>query len=156
MKGGWGGGGRGERKRETDRKRREEWNTGLHRTLTLYSLCKDCTSIRMILRYKKKNVPSFSVNEKRSFFFFFWPLTYLGGCWDRPELTTLHTRRLLCRVSRKTVDRYHTTYFGVNIYIPSLEIKNVPSTERCLIHHPPYSYTALHLAGIPCIRDLCM
>lgn len=67
-----GGGGKGgKRKRETDRKRREEWNTGLHRTLTLYSLCKDCTSIRMILRYKKKNVPSFLVNEKRSFFFFF-------------------------------------------------------------------------------------
>lgn len=67
--GGWGGVGRGERKRETDRKRREEWNTGLHRTLTLYSLCKDCTSIRMILRYKKKTF-QVSPSTKEIFFFF--------------------------------------------------------------------------------------
>lgn len=67
--GGGGGVGRGERKRETDRKRREEWNTGLHRTLTLYSLCKDCTSIRMILRYKKKTF-QVSPSTKEIFFFF--------------------------------------------------------------------------------------
>lgn len=60
----------GKRKRETDRKRREEWNTGLHRTLTLYSLCKGCTSIRMILRYKKKTF-QVSPSTKKGFFFFF-------------------------------------------------------------------------------------
>lgn len=67
-----GGGGKGgKRKRETDRKRREEWNTGLHRTLTLYSLCKDCTSIRMILRYKKKTFQVSPSTKKGLFPFFF-------------------------------------------------------------------------------------
>lgn len=34
---------------KTDRSGREGWNTDLHRTLTLYSLCTGYTSIRMIL-----------------------------------------------------------------------------------------------------------